>query len=128
MKPLILSILLLLILPGCFHFKSIALFEYTVEFAPLQKQDTVQVRKADGTVVDMSPIEVIDLVSLILNSQGAIDAAKIVAIAVAGDPGAITAWQGQCYVVRERKSLLKFTWHDKGDKTNVKKIRQTDTR
>lgn len=120
MKMMVLAAVILMVLPGCLGFRSFALFEYTVEFEPLQKQETVNMRKADGTVVDMTPIEVIDLVSLILGATGSIDAAKVITIAVAGDPGAITAWQGQCYVVKERKSLMKFTWYDKAKKKEKK--------
>lgn len=120
-KQLLLMAILLL---GCSLLSScrFCLFEYTVMIEP---SGTVIANVPELTVEELVNIPAVenplinfpmtgtpyDMLSMILKSTEAVDAAKVLTIAVAGDPGAISAWRAQVPVkVIERKALLNFSF------------------
>lgn len=119
-RLLVLGTVLSCLLCSC----SFTLFEYTVQITPsgteyanaaTDTETTVNTPATDGPLSALAAITTpYDILGELLKNSQAIDAAKVLTIAVAGDPGAIAAWQARTPVsVVERKTLFNFKWREK---------------
>jgi hypothetical protein len=107
------KLFILLLIAISFGLSGCCLFEYKCTMEPVWTTEQVAeipVQPEGSSVIPSLPVTgnpVYDFVLNIVGNSGAVNAAQVLAIAVAGDPASITAWQGKAaYKVSVTKRLF----------------------